>query len=315
MIKSTLKVTVAIVLLASCKQKPADRTENGLTGQLEKAPSGMVYKITHTNDNEKLIQQGQIAKINLTYTIKSTDSVLQTTVGKMPGYVKFDTAMLKQAKYDFIEIFNKFKKGDKVEFSLSVDTLAKLGAVQINNIFKKGDFIIGKVDVVDIFSSEELAKEDGNKESKILNENQKKPIREYLAKNNIKNAIETPEGVFVVVKTVGDASNKVDSTKQVSVNYKGYHLNGTTFDTNMKPGGTPLLVRIYESNVIYGWHIGLNYFNKGGTGTLYVPSYLAYGEQGAGAEIKPNESIAFDIEVVDVKKKEALPKQSAASPR
>jgi FKBP-type peptidyl-prolyl cis-trans isomerase len=313
MIKSTVKLTLAIVLLASCKQKPADKTENGITGQLEKTPSGMVYKIVHANENEKLIQQGQIAKINITYSIK--DSILQTTVGKMPGYVKFDTALLKQSKYDFIEIFNKFKKGDKVEFSLSVDTLAKMGAVQINNIFKKGDFIIGKLEVIDIFNTDELAKADGIKESNNFKESQKKSIRDYLAKNNIKNAVETPEGVFVVVKTPGDATNKVDSTKQAAVNYKGYHLNGTTFDTNMKPGGTPLVVRIFESQVIPGWHYGLTYFAKGGTGTLYIPSYLAYGEQGAGAEIKPNESIAFDIEVLDVKKKEALPKQPTASPK
>jgi FKBP-type peptidyl-prolyl cis-trans isomerase len=310
MIKSTLKVTFAIVLLASCKQKPADRTENGLTGQLEKAPSGMVYKITHTNDNEKLIQQGQIIKYSVEYRLKSNDSLLPDgPKNKIPEYLPYDTIQFKEVKYNYPEFLGKLRKGDKAEFSLSIDTLEKMNLLK-KGLFKKGDFIIGKLDLIDVFANSEMANEDRNKEVKKIKDKLNKPVRDYLDSKKIKNAIETPEGMFVVINEKGDMSNKVDSSKQVSVKYKGYHLNGSVFD----PGLQPYLVKIYETPVIYGWHIGLTYFGKGGKGNLYIPSYLAYGEEGFN-DIKPNECIAFDIEVLDVKKKEALPKQSAASPR
>ena len=143
MIKSTLKLMLAMVLFASCSQT-------------EKAPSGMAFKITHGSGNEKLIQQGQIIKFNVEYRLKKTtgndfksfwlwvtgkspkDSVLQTTIGKMPAYIQFDTARMKAMKYDFPEFLAKLRKGDKAEFSLSIDTLEKLGGIQINDIFKKG---------------------------------------------------------------------------------------------------------------------------------------------------------------------------------
>ncbi|NBV11265.1 MAG: peptidylprolyl isomerase, partial [Chitinophagia bacterium] len=44
MIKSTLKLVAAIVLFASCNS-------------YEKAPSGMMYKITHGSGNQKKLEQ------------------------------------------------------------------------------------------------------------------------------------------------------------------------------------------------------------------------------------------------------------------
>jgi FKBP-type peptidyl-prolyl cis-trans isomerase len=35
---------------------------------------------------------------------------------------------------------------------------------------------------------------------------------------------------------------------------------------------------------------------------VFIPSELAYGTRGAGANIGPNETLIFDIELVEVKK-------------
>lgn len=296
MIKSTLTLMLALVLFASCSQT-------------EKAPSGMAYKITHGKGNEKLIKNGQIVKYSLEYRKKSKDSVFMTTANELPGYLQYDSIGFKDLKYTFEEIVHKLRKGDKVEFTLSVDTLLKSG--QMPPFLKSGDFVIGKVEILDVFTNVETAKADVAKEQNKYKEKVNKPIKEYLAKNKII-AKETPEGVFVVVKSIGDTSSKVDETKVVSVNYKGYNLNGEVFDTNIIPGDAtakPLDVRIGENSVIPGWEIGLTYFGKGGTGTLYIPSYLAYGPRGNG-KIKPNENLVFDINIVDVKAKPAMPEQN-----
>ena len=123
MIKSTLKLVAAIVLFASCNQ-------------YEKAPSGMPYKITHGSGNEKVIKNGQIIKFNLEYKIKSKNLVYMTTADQMPGYIQYDSIGFASAKYTFQEIMGKIRKGDKIEFSLSVDSLLKKGQIPAARLCK-----------------------------------------------------------------------------------------------------------------------------------------------------------------------------------
>jgi FKBP-type peptidyl-prolyl cis-trans isomerase len=288
---------LAMVLFASCSQT-------------EKAPSGMVYKITHGSGNEKLIQQGQIIKFNVEYKLKSKGSVFKTTFGKMPSYIPFDTARMRAMKYDFPEFLAKLRKGDKAEFSLSIDTLEKLGGIQINDFFKKGDFIVGKLEIVNVFATPEMATADKQKEIAKLNVTRKQQLNDFLAKNKI-NAKETPEGIFMVIKNIGDTTNKIDTSKQVSINYKLYNVKGevlqTTFD-KADPNSKPMDYRVGEVGFIEGWNIGLSYFGKGGTGTIYIPSSKAFVD---GHELE-FENVIFDIEIVDVKKKEPLPQEGAS---
>jgi len=294
MIKSTLKFVAAIVLFASCNQ-------------FEKAPSGMLYKITHGSGNEKPLAQGQFVKLNIEYKLKSKDSILQSSFGHIPAYLPIDTNRLKNSKYEFLEVIMKARKGDKIEFSLSVDTLVKLNAIQLNSIFKTGDFIVGKVEILNVFAQENQVEEDYKKEQKDETNREIKTIEEYLAKNKIK-ATKTPEGVFVVIKEPGDVNVKVDSTKVVSVFYKGYTLKGETFDSNMKAKDSvskPYEVNLGTGSVIPGWEIGLNYFTKGAKGSIYIPAMLAYGPQ-ANGPIKSYENLAFDLEIQDVNTKKPV---------
>jgi FKBP-type peptidyl-prolyl cis-trans isomerase len=55
--------------------------------------------------------------------------------------------------------------------------------------------------------------------------------------------------------------------------------------------------------VIRGWDEGIALFSKGGKGTLYIPSPMAYGQQSPSPAIKPNSVLVFDVEVVDSKHK------------
>lgn len=296
MIKSTLKLMLSVVLFASCTQT-------------EKAPSGMVYKITHGKGNEKLVRNGQIVKYSLEYRKKSNDSVFMTTANDLPGYLQYDSIGFKELKYTFEEIVSKVRKGDKVEFTLSVDTLLKSGPMP--PFLKAGDFVVGKVEILDIFTSVEIAKADVAKEEKKYKDKISKPIKDYLAKNKI-DAKETPEGIFIVVKNIGDTSSKINESKEVMVNYKLYNLKGVVYQTTFNPTDPsvkPLNVRVGEGQVIPGWDIGLTYFGKGGSGTLYIPSYLGYGKSGKN-NIKPDEDLIFDIEIVDVKNKPVMPDQN-----
>lgn len=286
MIKSSLKLVAAIVLFASCNQ-------------YEKAPSGMPYKITHGSGNEKLLQQGQFVKLNVEYKLKSKDTTLSSTFGVIPVYFPIDTTRL--GKYTFTEVIMKCRKGDKVDFSLSIDSLVNMKVLQFNEVFKPKDIILGKVEILDVFNDVKLVDADYKKEQEKEKTKEIGIIAAYLAKNKI-NAVQTPEGVFIVTKEAGEAANKIDSTKVASVYYKGYTLKGDVFDTNMKPNDStskPYDVRVGTGSVIPGWDIGLKYFGKGGKGSIYIPAMLAYGPQANGT-IKAYDNLAFDIEIKDV---------------
>ena len=52
-----------------------------------------------------------------------------------------------------------------------------------------------------------------------------------------------------------------------------------------------------------GWDEGIALFGKGGKGTLYIPSTMAYGAQSPTPLIPANSVLVFDVEVVDTKHK------------
>jgi FKBP-type peptidyl-prolyl cis-trans isomerase len=198
----------------------------------------------------------------------------------------------------------KCKKGDKIEFSLSVDTLVKMGVLQLNEVFKTKDLILGKAEIIDVFTDVAKVDEDYKKESEGEKKKEIEAIKKYLTEKKL-TYTQSPEGVFVVIKEAGDAANKIDTTSTVSVLYKGYTFKGDVFDSNMNPkdpsAAKPYDVKIGAHAVIPGWEIGLQYFGKGGKGSIYIPAMLAYGSQANGV-IKAFENLAFDIEIQDVTK-------------
>ena len=55
------------------------------------------------------------------------------------------------------------------------------------------------------------------------------------------------------------------------------------------------------NRVIKGWTEGMKLVGEGGSITLWIPSNLAYGPEGAGRMIGANEALVFNVEIVEVK--------------
>jgi FKBP-type peptidyl-prolyl cis-trans isomerase len=53
--------------------------------------------------------------------------------------------------------------------------------------------------------------------------------------------------------------------------------------------------------VIPGWQEALKLMPVGSKWQLFIPPELAYGQQGAGAEIGPNATLIFEVELVAIK--------------
>jgi len=75
-------------------------------------------------------------------------------------------------------------------------------------------------------------------------------------------------------------------------------LNGQKFDSSYDRG-QPLEFGLNQ--VIPGWQQAIPLLQKGGKGTFYIPSGLAYGTRGAGGAIPPNAVLIFEVELIDFK--------------
>jgi len=99
----------------------------------------------------------------------------------------------------------------------------------------------------------------------------------------------------------------------VLVNYTGRTLEGKVFDSSLETvanaAGLQQQGRVYEpfslvlgkGEVIKGWEEGLLLLNEGSKATFIIPSALAYGEHGAGNDIKPYSALIFDLQLIKIK--------------
>lgn len=103
-----------------------------------------------------------------------------------------------------------------------------------------------------------------------------------------------------------DESEQVHKGQYLSMHYTGTidessktGSPGKKFDSSRDRGET-LDFAIGTGQVIPGWDQGLIGLCKGAKATLVIPPDMAYGEQGAGADIPGGATLNFDVEVVDI---------------
>lgn len=131
------------------------------------------------------------------------------------------------------------------------------------------------------------------------NDNKKKGL-EFLAKNKANPKVKTrASGLQYEVLQEGDGKTKPKATDVVEVKYTGKLMDGTVFDSTDKNGGAPAEINL--GRVIPGWTEGIQLMSKGSKYRFYIPSDLAYGDQGAGADIPAGATIIFDVELVNIK--------------
>ena len=89
------------------------------------------------------------------------------------------------------------------------------------------------------------------------------------------------------------------SGQTVVLDYTGYLLDGTIFDSSIRRG-EKFSFPIGEGKVITGWEEGIALMKVGDKIRFTIPPNLAYGEKSVGS-IPPNATLIFDVELFEVK--------------
>ncbi|MDR1878804.1 MAG: FKBP-type peptidyl-prolyl cis-trans isomerase [Bacteroidales bacterium] len=141
-------------------------------------------------------------------------------------------------------------------------------------------------------------KDDIEKERASSSEGEKEAGRKFLEQNRQNpNVKETSSGLQykVIRESIG---RKPVANDTVEVHYCGKLLDGTVFDSSVERGER---IEFALNQVIAGWKEGLQLMSEGSKFEFYIPSHLAYGDQGAGDLIKGGATLVFEVELFKVK--------------
>jgi FKBP-type peptidyl-prolyl cis-trans isomerase FklB len=128
--------------------------------------------------------------------------------------------------------------------------------------------------------------------------------KKFLAANAKKPGIKsTKTGLqYEIIRSGnGPTPTKADT---VTTHYKGQLIDGEIFDGSYRgkaptPADEPISFPV--GGVIAGWTEALQLMKVGDKWRLFIPSELAYGERGAGADIGPGATLIFEIELIAIK--------------
>ena len=197
-------------------------------------------------------------------------------------------------------------KGSHIRFALSLVRIADKATFEAANKTRRMSAIQERVKEREKYVADLMAKS-GDQVKK-----DDEAIEKYIKDHKITGAKKTSTGLYYVIDQEGTGPNIMPGDN-AKVNYTGMLLSDKIFDSSVeamakkagkydpkRPYGDGFVVPVGEGRVIPGWDEGLTYFNKGSKGRLLIPSYIAYGAQGTGADIPANSPLVFEIEIMDI---------------
>lgn len=190
-----------------------------------------------------------------------------------------------ETDFDMYWLMAALKDGLKVDAHENIDSLMRISEEQMQKTLT--DFAARKREEA-IAERERQLVENAEESAKWLSEVEKK-----------KGVHKTESGLLYRIDREGTGAQATEDTDVVRVNYEGKTRTGKVFDSSYERGEA---IEFPLNGVIRGWTEGMKLVKEGGQITLWIPSELAYGERGAGADIGPNEALEFKVELIQVTK-------------
>lgn len=289
--KYSLFLAIIALAINANAQAPVKVTANGTQCQIL------------TTNNGRKIKLDDIITFHVVQK-NSKDSIL------FSSYKAGNPVQIKvQENGDLMDVFPLLAEKDSALVKISTDTIFKSNEAQRPPFLPKGSFItclikIEKVQSLDEAIAERKAMMDG------LAAKETADMNKYIAGKGL-SLTTTASGLKYRI-TSPSIKRKPVAGDSVQVNYTGRTVEGKVFDSSIEadakagglvqPGRTyePIAFRVGQGMVIPGWDEGLLLLGEGAKATFVIPSKLAYGERGAGEDIKPFSTLVFDVQLVKV---------------
>ncbi len=201
-------------------------------------------------------------------------------------------------------------RGDSVSYSIGINLGAGLKSqdIEVNTQILKQGIMDGYLDREPVLAEPEYRQVLRTFQQDLRREQRAATSRDtevnqaageiFFEENATKDGVVTlPSGLQYRIITKGDGPSPL-ATDNVVVHYTGKLLDGTVFDSSVERG-SPATFRLNQ--VIKGWNEGLQLMKVGSKYELFIPSQLAYGPKGSGGKIKPNQSLIFEVELLEIK--------------
>lgn len=302
--KTALLLTIAATCLVatSCNRGPKSDIE-GFT----KTESGLHYRFDTQNADARQVQKGDMLRGEM--RLRLDDETLFSNIGD-PGNLLVVADDRFQG--DITEGLLMMHEGDRAVFAVDADKLAAtLQPNQMPSSYRNGTGmkLYYEINLQSVTSAEELAaaKQQMLDKMETLKAEQQKALDDYIAEHNITTQ-PNADGLYVIVEKKGNGP-KVQVGSQIRVDYTGYLLDGTIFDSSNKQIAAQNDLEEHDAlefvvgmaNLIKGWDDGIMGLPQGSKAKLIIPAQLAYGEKGAGDLIPPHAILVFDVEILSVK--------------
>lgn len=178
-----------------------------------------------------------------------------------------------------------------------------LMAAAMQAVFDGGDKKMSAGEIaatMEVYQEVHLKKKEA--ERVVVAEKNKKEGEIFLKENaKREGVVVTKSGLQYKVIATGGGGYRPTLEDDVKVHYRGRLIDGTEFDS------THSRSEPYTANakaLIEGWTEALQLMSEGARWELYVPSSLAYGEEGSPPYVGPNAVLIFDVELLEIEKKQ-----------
>lgn len=281
--KSAYALIFLFALLIACSEK------------VKETPNGLKYTVIEEGDGVTG-KTGEVLVFD--YELKdSKDSVWGETFSEgLPAASKINDSTQIANEDGMTQMFRQLSVGDSVRTEMPVkEFFTKIVGAPAPPDVDTTLNVSYTIKVQDIMSVDEFLKEREvlmkKREARVLSEDIQ-TIKKHLADSSV-TALQDTSGLLYVIHS-GGSGEKPTVDDCVEVKYEGRFLKtGEVFDKAER-------IAFPLNGVIAGWKLGIPMLGKGGSGTFYIPSKLAYGAQGYPGAIPPDAILIFDVTLLEV---------------
>lgn len=287
---------------------------------LKTLPSGLQYTFIIDKPGGKKPQEGDQIKLKMRTVAVKANMIMYDWASANKGKVPEFSMTKPSFKGDVVEAIALMSEGDSMIVIADADLIFKNSKTKKPDFVKPGEKLEYQIRLVSVKTKEQFMKEQQAQIEKQMKEQQAKmekdmakqkgldetTLKAYFTKKNIE-ATPTGTGLYYKQNQAG-SGDMAPAGSMVKMNYTGYLLDGTKFDSNEDTAFkhvTPFEFKLGAGNVIKGWDEGVAKMKKGEKGTLYIPSWMAYGANARpGGDANPkgipaNSCLIFDVELLD----------------